>query len=284
MFEGEPHMDVLDAGFVRGFIRMATDGWNQGWHERNGGNLSYRIKDEEVEEIAHALKPFSDGHAEWIPLCDSAALPLENMANEYLLVTGAGKYFRNMELRPEESMGIIQLNSSADSYRICWGFANGAEPTSELFSHLLNHSVKKAATNGTNRVIYHAHPVNITALTFVLPHDSALFTKQLMAMISECALVFPQGVSVIEWMMPGSLEIARASAHAMETTDIVIWPHHGMFCAGDDLDAAFGLMHTVEKAAEILVKVISMGAPSMGLDIPFSYSQISERDIQKLLE
>ena len=29
---------------VRGFIRMCTDGWEQGWHERNGGNLTYRMK------------------------------------------------------------------------------------------------------------------------------------------------------------------------------------------------------------------------------------------------
>ena len=28
---------------------MANDGWEQGWHERNGGNLSYRVKPEEVE-------------------------------------------------------------------------------------------------------------------------------------------------------------------------------------------------------------------------------------------
>ena len=28
---------------VRGFIRMCTDGWEQGWHERNGGNLTYRM-------------------------------------------------------------------------------------------------------------------------------------------------------------------------------------------------------------------------------------------------
>ena len=43
-------MKFLDAEFVKGFIRMANDGWEQGWHERNGGNLSYRVKPEEVEE------------------------------------------------------------------------------------------------------------------------------------------------------------------------------------------------------------------------------------------
>ena len=30
-------MKFLDAEFVQGFIRMANDGWEQGWHERNGG-------------------------------------------------------------------------------------------------------------------------------------------------------------------------------------------------------------------------------------------------------
>ena len=44
-------MNFLDAEFVQEFIRMANDGWEQGWHERNGGNLSYRVKPEEVDYI-----------------------------------------------------------------------------------------------------------------------------------------------------------------------------------------------------------------------------------------
>ena len=44
-------MKFIDAEFVKGFIRMANDGWEQGWHERNGGNLSYRVKPEEVESV-----------------------------------------------------------------------------------------------------------------------------------------------------------------------------------------------------------------------------------------
>ena len=42
-------MKVLESKFVQGFIKMANDGYLQGWHERNGGNLSYRLKPEEVE-------------------------------------------------------------------------------------------------------------------------------------------------------------------------------------------------------------------------------------------
>ena len=42
-------MKILESKFVQGFIKMANDGYLQGWHERNGGNLSYRLKPEEVE-------------------------------------------------------------------------------------------------------------------------------------------------------------------------------------------------------------------------------------------
>ena len=48
-------MKILDAKFVQDFIKMADDGYQQGWHERNGGNLSYRIKPEEVEIIRNRL-------------------------------------------------------------------------------------------------------------------------------------------------------------------------------------------------------------------------------------
>ena len=40
--------------------------------------------------------------------------------------------------------------------------------------------------------------------------------------------------------------------------DLVVWAHHGMFASGTDFDSTFGLMHTAEKSAEILVKVLSM--------------------------
>ena len=50
-------MNFLDAEFVKGFIRMADDGWQQGWHERNGGNLSYRVKPDEVDTVRSFLWP-----------------------------------------------------------------------------------------------------------------------------------------------------------------------------------------------------------------------------------
>ena len=38
-------MAMEDLAFIKGFTRMCDDGWLQGWHERNGGNLTYRMTD-----------------------------------------------------------------------------------------------------------------------------------------------------------------------------------------------------------------------------------------------
>lgn len=138
------------------------------------------------------------------------------------------------------------------------GLLNNGRPTSELPSHLMNHEVKKIKTNGKYRVIYHAHTTNIIALTFVLTLTDEVFTRELWEMATECPVVFPNGVGVVSWMVPGGREIAVATSELMKQYDIVIWAHHGMFAAGEDFDLTFGLMHTVEKSAEIMVKLRSM--------------------------
>ena len=86
---------MTDIFIVKRYIRMANDGWLQGWHERNGGNLTYRLTKEEVAE----MRPFFDAQPrEWVPM----GVTGENLAGEYFLSTGSGKFFRNVELDPED--------------------------------------------------------------------------------------------------------------------------------------------------------------------------------------
>lgn len=243
-------MKVLEAPFVQGFMRMADDGWQQGWHERNGGNLSYRIHTEEIESVKEAL--CTDG--EWRPIGTS----VPELAGEYFLVTGSGKFFRNVLRDPEDSICILKVDGTGEQYQIQWGLIHGGRPTSELPSHLMNHAVKKELTNGAYRVIYHAHTTNVIALTFVLPLSDEVFTRQLWEMATECPVVFPDGVGVVPWMVPGGRDIAVATSELMKKYDVAIWAHHGIFCAGPDFDITFGLAHTVEKSAEILVKTLSI--------------------------
>ncbi len=243
-------MKILDTKFVKGFVKMADDGFHQGWHERNGGNLSYRLKPEEVEEIRPRLMDYDN----WAPIGTS----VPGLAGEFFLVTGSGKYFRNIIEDPEACLAIIELDEKGENYRIRWGLVEGGVPTSELPAHLMNHEVKKRVSEGKHRVIYHAHTTNIIALTFILPLRDEAFTRELWESATECPVVFPDGVGVVPWMVPGGRDIAVATSKLMEKYDVAIWAHHGMFCSGEDFDLTFGLMHTVEKSAEILLKVLSV--------------------------
>ena len=45
----------------------------------------------------------------------------------------------------------------------------------------------------------------------------------------------------------------------MKHYQAAIWAQHGLFASGPDFDITFGLAHTIEKSAEIYVKVLSMG-------------------------
>ncbi len=260
-------MKVLEAEFVQGFIRLCDDGFHQNWHERNGGNLSYRIKDEEIQAVEEALRY----DRPWQPI--GTAVP--NLAGEYFLVTGSGKYFRNVILDPAANICIIQLDEKGENFRIVWGLEKGGRPTSELPSHLMNLEVKKLATDGRYRVVYHAHPTNIIALTFVLPLDDKVFTRELWEMATECPVVFPDGVGVVGWMVPGGRDIAVATSELMKKYDVAIWAHHGMFCSGEDFDLTFGLMHTVEKSAEILVKVLSITPDKLQTITPQNFRDLA---------
>lgn len=244
-------MGILDVEIVKLYIRMCQDGWEQGWHERNGGNLTYRMKAEEVD----ACRPFFRTPGEWVQM----GVTGENLAGEYFLSTGSGKYFRNVQPDPAHSIGIVEINDKGDAWRIVWGLENGAKPTSEFPSHFMNHSVRAAATDGACRVIYHAHPANLIAMTYVLPLTARDFTRALWKSATECPVVFPGGVGVVPWMVPGGADIALATSELMKQYDAAVWAHHGLFCSGPDFDTTFGLMHTIEKAAQIWILAQSAG-------------------------
>ncbi len=162
-------MGILDQEAVAGFLRMCDDGWLQGWHERNGGNLTCRLLPGEVERCRPWL------HA---PL-RRAELGVEapELAGEYFLTTGSGKYFRNVRRAPLENIGIVRIDGSGSAYEIVWGLEGDARPTSEFASHILNHRVRREVTRGRDRVIYHAHTPALIAMTYILPLTDRDFTR-----------------------------------------------------------------------------------------------------------
>ena len=241
--------------FMQGFVRLCTDGWEQGWHERNGGNLTYRMTDEDVRS---SQSFFYEQPSSWMPM----GVHADNLRGAFFAVTGAGRFMRNVQLDVAHNVGIVEINEAGDAWRIVWGLRDGGLPTSEFPSHFMIHSVRMQATDGASRVLYHAHPENVIALTKVMPLSSREFTRALWKAMTECIIVFPKGVGVVEWMVPGGADIARATSELMKTYDACIWASHGLFASGPDFDMTFGLMHTIEKAAGIHVKALMLNGGS----------------------
>ena len=71
-------------------------------------------------------------------------------------------------------------------------------------------------------------------------------------------MVFPDGVGVLPWMLCGTNSIGEATAKKMEEFRLVVWGMHGIYGSGKTMDETFGLIETVEKAAQIYMLTAHM--------------------------
>ncbi|MBQ9563255.1 MAG: rhamnulose-1-phosphate aldolase [Lachnospiraceae bacterium] len=237
--------DILTAPFMQSMIQTCTIMYNHGWDERNGGNISLMIDEEIVKEYLDVFKVIRK-----IP----TGFYTKELAGKYFLVTGTGKYFKNVQFDPEENLGLFRINEYGDGAELLWGYKNKGKFTSELPAHLMSHEVR-LRIDPENRVVMHCHPTNLLAMTYVHDLDEKAFTRTLWQMSTESIVVFPDGVNVLPWMLCGTNEIGEATAEKMKTARIVVWAQHGVYGCGKDLDEAFGLIETAEKAAEIYMKI-----------------------------
>lgn len=234
-------------GFVKAFIRMCDDGWHAGYHECNGGNASYRL---DADDLAQAAPFFDDRPSGWISLGEAEP----SMGGAFLLVTGSGKFLRNVSLDTAANCGIVEISAKGDAWRRVWGLTGGARPTSELPSHVAAHAVRIEATGGASRVLYHAHPTAVAALTAIVEPDACTITRLLWKSFSEAVIAIPDGIGAVPWMRPGSQELADATSAALRDHAACIWQLHGVFASGQTCDQAFGLVNAVDKAADAYMR------------------------------
>jgi len=233
--------NILDAPFIDEMKKTTANMYRLGWDERNGGNISYMLKKEEVAEYLDLNKVIRT-----IPIGFEA----KSMIGKIFVVTGRGKYFKNVEFDPEKNLGIIRIAEDGITAELLWGYSDGGVFTSEFPSHLMSH-MARVEVDPENRVVMHTHPTHTLAMNYVHELDDKKFTHSLWEMCTECIAVFPEGVGVLPWMLCGTNEIGEATASKMKDFRVVVWGMHGVYAAGKDMDETFGLVETVEKAAQI---------------------------------
>src|SRR5690554_6404416 len=226
--------NITEAPFILDLCNITDNMYRLGWDERNGGNISCLLEEDIIKEYLDTTKVTRN-----IPINFDAS----ELSEKYFLVTGTGEYFRQVANDPEKSLGIIRISNDGFSAELIWGYRNGGIFTSELPSHLIAH-LARLKVDSLHRVVIHSHPTNLLAMTQVHSLDEKEFTKSLWRTITECMVVFPDGIGVLPWMLCGTKEIGIATAKKMKEYRLVVWALHGIYGVGSSIKETFGLIET----------------------------------------
>ena len=228
--------------------------WQNGWAERNGGNITVNVTDLVDDEIRQ-LPTISE--------VIQIGVTLPALKGCYFYCKGTGKRMRDLARWPMDNGSIIRILDDCASYVIIAD--NPVMPTSELPSHLTVHA--NLIEKGSNyKATVHTHPIELVAMSHskkFLGKD--VLTKILWSMIPETKAFCPLGLGIVPYTLPGSNALAEATLKELEEYDVVMWEKHGVFAKGTDVMDAFDQIDVLSKSAKIYINAKCMGFEPEGM-------------------
>ena len=231
ILEGRPALkkEVDKIAEVAGYL------WQNGWAERNGGNITVNITDLVDDEIK-SLPAISE--------VKQIGTALPALKGCYFFCKGTGKRMRDLARWPTD---------------------NPVMPTSELPSHLSVHA--RLIEKGSNyKATVHTHPIELIAMS----HNKKFMGKDVLSnllwsMIPETKAFCPLGLGIVPYQLPGSLKLAEETLKELEDYDVVMWEKHGVFAKGLDVMDAFDQIDVLSKSAKIYIDSKCMGFEPDGM-------------------
>lgn len=250
VLEGRPALkaEVEKIAEVAGYL------WQNGWAERNGGNITVNVTKMVDDEIRH-MPAISE--------VKQIGVTLPALKGCYFYCKGTGKRMRDLARWPMDNGSIIRILDDCASYVIIAD--NPVMPTSELPSHLTVHADLIEKGSDYNATV-HTHPIELVAMSHnkkFLGKD--VLTKILWSMIPETKAFCPLGLGVVPYELPGSNKLADATLQELQDYDVVLWEKHGVFAKGLDAMDAFDQIDVLSKSAKIYIDSKSMGYEPEGM-------------------
>ena len=250
ILEGRPALraEVEKTAEVAGYL------WQNGWAERNGGNITVNITDL-VDDEVKAMPAISE--------VKQIGVTLPYLKGCYFYCTGTGKRMRDLARKPMENGSVIRILDDCASYVIIAD--NVVNPTSELPSHLSVHN--RMIEKGSNyRATVHTHPIELIAMSHTKKFmGKDVLTNILWSMIPETKAFCPLGLGIVPYELPGSVKLADATMAELENYDVVMWEKHGVFAKGLDAMDAFDQIDVLSKSAKIYINAKCMGFEPDGM-------------------
>ena len=228
--------------------------WQNGWAERNGGNITVNITEFVDAEMAAlpALAP---------AIQIGKVLPY--LKGKFFYAKGTGKRMRDLARYPMQNGSIIRICPDCASYEIIAD--EPVLPTSELPSHLSlqNYLLE---TGSSYKATLHTHPIELVAMSHIRRFlQEGELTRVLWSMIPETLAFAPLGIGIVPYKLPGSIELADATLEQIKKHDVVLWEKHGTVAVGTDIMDAFDQTDVLCKAANIYMCARSMGSEPDGM-------------------
>lgn len=250
VLEGRPALkaEVEKIAEVAGYL------WQNGWAERNGGNITVNVT-KMVDDEIRQLPAISE--------VKQIGVTLPALKGCYFYCKGTGKRMRDLARWPMDNGSIIRILDDCASYVIIAD--NPVMPTSELPSHLTVHADLIEKGSDYNATV-HTHPIELVAMSHnkkFLGKD--VLTKILWSMIPETKAFCPLGLGVVPYELPGSNKLADATLQELQDYDVVLWEKHGVFAKGLDAMDAFDQIDVLSKSAKIYIDSKSMGYEPEGM-------------------
>ena len=228
--------------------------WQKGWAERNGGNITVNITeyaDDEIRNMPAISEVFQIG----------TTLPY--LKGCYFYCKGTGKRMRDLARWPMQNGSIIRILDDCKSYVIIAD--EPVMPTSELPSHLSMHDYL-IGSGSCYKASLHTHPIELIAMS----HNRGMLRKDVMthllwSMIPETLAFAPLGLGIVQYELPGSVKLAKATLEKIKDYDVVLWEKHGVCAVGTDIMDAFDQVDVLNKSANIYMCAKNMGFTPDGM-------------------
>jgi rhamnulose-1-phosphate aldolase len=195
-------------------------------------------------------------------------VPAPALAGQTLLVTGSGRRLRQIAADPLANVAAVRVNPGGRTGTLHTApHRRFQKLTSELNSHLAVHEDQVRRRGLRFHAIVHAQPPHLTYLSHLPAYrNSETLNRRILRWEPETIVSLPQGVGVLEFMVPGSAELMTANVEALRTVEVVLWSKHGVMARSDlSVTRAVDKIEYAETAARYEYLDLVAGGTAEGL-------------------
>jgi rhamnulose-1-phosphate aldolase len=171
------------------------------------------------------------------------------LVDGWVVVSGTGRRLRDIARRPETTLCLLNIHADGESATLF--AATELRPTSEISSHLAIHNDRAICCDLSFHAVVHTQPPYLTYLSHLPAYsDTRSLNRRLMRWEPETIVTFPEGLGLLPFQVPGSLELMAATLEGLRNHRAVVWQRHGIVTRSDDsVHKAGDLVEYAETAA-----------------------------------